>query len=143
MVRLDGRAYSEDKVESVDAAGEGAEFSESGESGEDVIGAMFASTWGVWGAVVCLAVQLRVPSGAVTDGSWRDSLTVRTVQWGDGMDSRIGLEMASGNGGRHDTVITESEPQKGGGWVPGKQGISQERRCYCVVTICVSQRKLR
>jgi hypothetical protein len=28
MVCLDGRAYSEDEVESVDAAGEGVEFSE-------------------------------------------------------------------------------------------------------------------
>ena len=69
MVRLDGRAYSEDDVELVDAAGEGAEFSESGESGEDVIGAMCTSTWGVRGVVVCLAVQLCVLSGAAMDGS--------------------------------------------------------------------------
>ena len=58
MVRLDGRAYSEDDVESVDVVGERVEFSESGESGEDVIGAMCMSMWGAREVVVCLVVWL-------------------------------------------------------------------------------------
>ena len=91
MVHLDGRAYSEDDIESVDAVGEGAEFSESGDSGEDVIGVTCMSMWGVRGVVVCLVVWLCVPSGAVMDGSRQDSLTVREVQWGDGRDRRVGL----------------------------------------------------
>ena len=91
MVRLDGRAYSEEDVESVDAAGEGADFRESGESGEEAIDVLCTSLGAVRGAVVCLAVRLRVPSGLVTDGSRRDSLTVRTVRRGDSTARKDGF----------------------------------------------------
>jgi len=91
MVRLNGRAYSEEDVESVDAAGEGADFSESGESGEEEIDVLCTSLAAVRGAVVCLAVQLCIPSGLVTDGSRRDSLTVRTVRRGDSTARKDGF----------------------------------------------------